>query len=150
MPVTLIDYRISQPSNRGGAGVLPNGVLLPAPIPMGTPLVLADLGIFMSAGPVNRVDLHLFVGIGSTSSTLFASFLFQFLRDGTPFWQSFPGVDADSGTLTAGLSTINFHAGDFNVPVGFHVYTAQISSFGPGSAVVGGPVTFSGTAYSLT
>ncbi|MCZ8511322.1 hypothetical protein O9H85_02485 [Paenibacillus filicis] len=140
MPVTLIDYRISQPSSAVAAGVLPNGVTIPAPIG-NTNL----LGIFMSAGPQNRVDLQLFVVIANPLSLRGTALFFSFFRDGQMIWISEVGLNPNTFPVA-----FNFHAGDFNVTVGFHMYSGQISNGGPGEANVVGPVTFSAAAYSLT
>ncbi|UUZ89537.1 hypothetical protein LJK87_25875 [Paenibacillus sp. P25] len=144
MPATLIDYRISQPSSAAAAGVLPSGVTLPAPIGS-TNLGLADLGIYLSAGPENRVDLNLYVAIANPLSLRGTSLFFSFYRDGQSIWFSQVGVNPNSFPVA-----FHFHAGDFNVPAGFHVYSGQISNGGPGEANVLGPITFSAAAYSLT
>jgi hypothetical protein len=64
LPAILLDYKVSQPSNGGLGGILPGDI--PLPVEVSTPngqILLADIGLFLTSGPPNRVELSITVGL---------------------------------------------------------------------------------------
>lgn len=142
---TLLDYRSSEPSNVQGKGVLPGGVNLPAPVSTAvTGTELADLGIYLSKGSPNRVELT--ASIGFKATTGLSKIALIVLRDNYQIYASEQG--AESGFEQ--FYTATLEAVDFNVPMGFHVYQVVAVNLAAGTEVlVAGPVVFSGAAYAL-
>lgn len=145
MAATLLDYKASEPSSTtGGAGVLPGGGALPFTLAAATPIALADLGIFLTVGLPNRVNLIANVGVNSDAIAATALLTFIITRDGSTIYTATETITTTAGQVEVTLQTI-----DFNVPAGFHTYVVSVTST-VASVIVTGPVTFSGAAYSVS
>lgn len=138
MAEQVLDFKASVPSNTNGGS--PPLLINAAPFP---PLVLADLGIFLTppAPASNRVELVATVGIRAISGV--PRILFQITRDGNIIFTTAASAEPSFDNFY----TVTFETVDFNVSSGFHVYTltAQVVN-PPATANVVGPVTFSGLA----
>lgn len=146
MAATLLDYKASEPSNVQGGGVLPGGVVIPATITAApTVTVLADLGIFLTAGAPNRVELKASIGVEGTVGIPQLSLIIQ--RDGVQILATQQGLESGFERFY----TVDLEGVDFNVAAGFHTYTLSVSDLAAGTAaLVVGPVVFTGTAYSVS
>lgn len=147
MAATLLDYKGSLPSSTVGATTtLPGGQTAPITLAAATTIELADLGIFLSSGPTNRVVLIGNIGVNSDTIASVALVTITVARDGGGIYTA----QRTLGTTTTN-SEIDFliQAVDFNVAAGFHTYTLNVTSSVAG-VIVNGPISFSGTAYSLS
>lgn len=148
MAATLLDFKASEPSSTtGGASILPGGQVVPFTLTTSTtPLALADLGIFLSAGPQNRVELLANVGVNADTIAATATLTFTITRDGTTI---FTATRTIATTTTGAQFVFAFQPIDFNVAAGFHTYVVQVVSNVAG-VIVNGPISFTGAAYSLS
>lgn len=141
---TLVDFQATVPSGISGAGVLPFGVAVPAPIPTApNQLVLAQLGVTV-AGAQNRIELKATVGI-ATAAAAADNITFTVLRDGVGIVE----VALEDEAVTSN-DVVSIIAADFNASPGFHVYQLVVNTpAATAGLVVNGPVTFTATSYSL-
>ena len=135
MTVQVIDYKSSVPSSVAGGGVIA--------IPTGTPVQIADLGVYItpSSARPNRVELIATVGVRALVGI--SDQVFYILRDGVIIFTAQQSANAATATdQTATVQTI-----DFEVSNGFHVYTLQVQNVVAGTtSEVLGPITFSALA----
>ncbi|GFN32310.1 hypothetical protein [Paenibacillus xylaniclasticus] len=149
MPAKLLDYKVSQPSNGEPGGVLPGGVQLPYVLASSNSIILADVGIYLSSGPPNRIELGITVGLGHPQNDKIEMTI-EFLRDEGVIWigrYELPGVNDFEVNE---LHLITTMGADFNAPAGFHVYKCRLTPITSGIVRIDGPVTLSGTAYAMT
>jgi hypothetical protein len=144
---TILAYSASVPSNGvDPGGILPGGAVLPVALTAAnSPLVLADLGLYLPSGAPNRVELKAIIGYISAGAG--ATIEIEIYRDQIPFFSEVIGITPAEGQYAPAVLAI-----DFNAPVGFHVYRIETSivTLQVGASVtVTGPIEFSGLAIGL-
>ncbi|NBD26916.1 hypothetical protein [Paenibacillus glycinis] len=149
MPAILLDYKVSQPSNGMPGGVLPGDIPLPVTVESPDQILLADIGLFLSSGPPNRVELSITVGVDHPSNDL-ETIAVEFLRDDVVIWTGLHDLEGVGDLETENFQIITATGADFDVPEGFHVYQCRLSFTLQSIVTIDGPVTFSGTAYAMT
>ncbi|MBO7743079.1 hypothetical protein I8J29_02640 [Paenibacillus sp. MWE-103] len=150
MPAILLDYKVSQPSNGMPGGVLPGDI--PLPLLTSDPdveILLADIGLFLSSGAPNRVELSMTLGLAHPSNDVLAIRI-AFIRDGDVIWVGTHDLEGVGDFETEELHLITTEGADFDVSEGFHVYECRLSYAGTGVIEITGPITFSGAAYAMT
>lgn len=141
---TPLTFEASQPSNTpGGASVLPGGETLPYTLPATTTVALADLGVYLTSGPPNRVDLVANVGIDPGDISTPSLVTFTLTRDGSTIYTTEQEVRPVNG-----VGNLTVQGVDFDVPAGFHTYDFNVSSTVAG-VIVDGPISFTATAWSM-
>lgn len=143
---TILAYSASVPSNGDPGGVLPGGGVLPVALTAAnSPLVVADLGLYLPSGVPNRVELKAIIGYISAGDA--ATIEIEVYRDQIPFFSEEIGITPSEGQYAPAILAI-----DFDVPAGFHVYRLETSiiTLPVGASVtVTGPIEFSGLAIGL-
>ena len=149
MPAILLDYKVSQPSNGAPGGVLPGDIPLPFDLSFADEVLVADIGLFLSSGAPNRVELSITVGFGHPQDDVLTMAI-SFLRDGDVIWTGLHDLGPVNTLESPELHVITSVGADFDVPEGFHVYQCTIAKVTSGVIRVNGPVTFCGAAYAMT
>jgi hypothetical protein len=144
---TIIDYKASVPSNEVNAGgVLPGGETLPVVLTAAnSPLVFVDLGMFLSTGAPNRVEVKASIGVLSTGAP--ATIELEVYRDQMPYFAQLIGIEPIEGYYAPSILAI-----DFDVPAGFHRYRLEASLVNASVAstvTIIGPIECSGLAIAL-
>jgi hypothetical protein len=144
---TIIDYKASVPSNEANAGgVLPGGEVLPVFLTeANSPLVFVDLGMFLTTGAPNRVEVKASIGILSIGAP--ATIELDVYRDQIPYLTQLIGLEPTEGYYVPSILAI-----DFDVPAGFHRYRLEVSLVNAAvgtNVVIIGPIECSGLAIAL-